>query len=534
MASQPLASKYLIQKQKLLDGAVFFLLALGAFFRIAQYLAATSLWGDELSIVRNVSSKDLVTLLSKPLSDEQVAPAGFLVLVKLEVALAGMSEYSLRFVALLSSLFALPVFASLARKFFSRGALLLALVVFSTSIPLIRYAGQVKPYSLDVLASLISLLVAYSWIETNSKRTTLVAAATGATVIWFSYPSVFVLAAIGLFALWHCRTNSAASAKHVALVLATWLVAFAAFATLEKQRISPYTRWYMHLFWADWMLPKAPTLSLIRVWLVRLTHDLLADFLHLPKWPVMCVVLLIGACYLLRRTSSAILLLLPIVITFLASVLDVYPFRGRIILFLIPNLLLLLAAGILALTRAAGQLRVPLWGQYAILLAAALAVGARPLLNHPPPYRDSETKAILSYLGAHRLGGDGIYVDNMAWHALEFYGPQFSLSMEQAKISSLKGNAMRVPDPLIILKDLDTFRGRKRLWVVFGGAFGDQLTAPIWYLDTIGRRLDCRSAYNASVYLYDLSDPERLTSAMATDFFAEARRMNACADELSR
>ena len=69
------------------DKPVFLLLALGAVLRIGQYLAGTSLWGDELAVVLNVTSKHTSTLLAEPLNDCQVAPSGFLILLKLLVTL---------------------------------------------------------------------------------------------------------------------------------------------------------------------------------------------------------------------------------------------------------------------------------------------------------------------------------------------------------------------------------------------------------------------------------------------------------------
>lgn len=57
----------------------------------------------------------------------------------------------------------------------------------------------------------------------------------------------------------------------------------------------------------------------------------------------------------------------------------------------------------------------------------------------------------------------------MAWHAFEFHGPCYSLHLERARISSLQGSKLMGPNPLQILKDLDEFRGTKRVWVLFAG-----------------------------------------------------------------
>ena len=416
---------------------------------------------------------------------------------------------------------------------FPGGARLLALAAFSTSIPLIRYAAQMKPYSSDVAASLLCLLVGHSWMKATSLRASLWAAATGAIVVWFSYPSVFTLAAVALLMLWHsARRLSPASVKHVLAVLSVWVASAAALAVCEHHRLSPETHTYMQTFWADWMLPTELTLPHLAAWLVRLPRDFVYEFLHLPKWRSFCALFLIGTCYLSRRTSDTALLLGPLLMTFAASAMRFYPFNGRVILFLVPNVLLLLTAGVLAAIAAAARLGVPRWGEQAVLVAAALVMAIVPLWKHPPPYRDSETKPILSYLGQHRLQGDPIYVHQMAWQAYEFYGPRFSLHMDQARFSSLRGTLTVVPggEPLKIVKDLDQFRGCRRLWVVFGGGYPVELTAALWYLDTIGHRLECRSSYNAGVYLYDLSDTHRLSSAEAEDFLAETAQAKGCED----
>src|SRR5580698_2940320 len=168
------------------DKAVYLLIGIGAALRSAQYLAGASLWGDEFYLVRNVISKGPFTLLTQPIGDLQVAPCGFVLLLKLVVTLLGTSEYSLRLIPFLSSLLTLPAFTSIARRLLPREGLLLALGLFSTCIPLIRYDGQVKPYSSDVLASLLCLLVAHSWTETATLRASFQAAMVGAIVIWFS------------------------------------------------------------------------------------------------------------------------------------------------------------------------------------------------------------------------------------------------------------------------------------------------------------------------------------------------------------
>ena len=50
--------------------------AIGAALRIYQYASDTSLWYDELSMVRNLVHRSESQLLLEPLGDAQVSPTG--------------------------------------------------------------------------------------------------------------------------------------------------------------------------------------------------------------------------------------------------------------------------------------------------------------------------------------------------------------------------------------------------------------------------------------------------------------------------
>jgi hypothetical protein len=529
-----------------IDWAVILLVALGAGLRLFQYFARASLWGDEISVVLNVSQRGVLDLVIHPLASDQMAPSGFVLCLKLMANFFGAGEYSLRFIPLLSSLVALPLFANFSRKFLSRPAMLLALGAFALSPPMIRYAAQVKPYSSDVAISLLCLLAALSYFEGESPKKARYLAAVGAAGVWFSYPAIFVVASIGFIVVaraavrWYSRNDKhqrdSAGGAGAVLVLAMWIISVGALALLERHRLSTTTHSFMLAFWANWLMPHDLTLAAAISYLTRLGRDCLHYFLYLPKWWAFFVLLLIGAIHLVRRTQSGLLIIVPVISVLVASMLRIYPFSGRLILFLVPNLYVLIAAGIeaaisVALSLALGfanfskNWRVPL--QVGAFSIAAVAMCVWPLRALPPPYYNSETKPLISYLGQHRRSGDAIYVHNMAWGAYLFYGPEFGLTPDEA-VETSPG-----PRPFVILNDLDRFRGRSRVWILFGGGYPVEASCTLKYLDSIGVRLDHQAAFNASVYLYDLTDRAGIKYRTADDFFSNSRFDTACANDMA-
>jgi uncharacterized membrane protein len=76
---------------------------------------------------------------------------------------------------------------------------LFALGAFAFSNYLIYYSAELKQYSTDVLLCLLLLLAFYRHIsQESSLRDFAVLAALGTLALCFSYPAVFVLAALGI------------------------------------------------------------------------------------------------------------------------------------------------------------------------------------------------------------------------------------------------------------------------------------------------------------------------------------------------
>ncbi len=465
--------------------AIALILAVGAALRLWQYLARTSLWIDEIAVAENVIRTPLAALLGRPLALDQVAPPGFLALVKGCVAIFGPDELALRLVPLAGGLAALALFPLVARRVLPGWTAVLATALFALSPPAIAYSAEVKQYSTDVAVTLALTLVAFHLADrTRSPLRLAGAAAVGAIAVWFSQPAVLTLAGLGAgltgIAL---RRGGWPALRPLAPVLAVWAAGAAAATAVGYGTLTPETREYMQRFWDP----------------------------SLPRPTVILLVVAGSALLWIKRPAPAPLLLGPVAVAFAAAAAHRYPFSGRAIFFLTP--VALLAAADLVDSIVAGLARLGLPRPVGASLFAAALAAVTAL--HLPVYAHEQTRDVLAQLAARRQPGDALYVFYGAERALRFYGPRVGIAVSEATIGGCHRG-----EPRDYLRELDRFRGRPRVWVVFAHASTSLAEKPAirGYLGTIGRRSEGIEAFGASADLYDLSDPGLLASATADTY----------------
>jgi hypothetical protein len=226
---------------------------------------------------------------------------------------------------------------------------------------------------------------------------------------------------------------------------------------------------------------------------------------------------MLGFLILWRRDRSfAALLLTPIGLTLAAAFARQYPFSDRPILFLTPSFFTAIGAS-------AGQIREWLsrWSKSLSVIVPALltASAVYPMAKTPPVYHLEDMKPVLAYMQERRRPGDLVYVYYGAAPEVTFYAGAFGLGENDYAVGGCnRGNTRRY------FNELDRFRGRPRLWVLMTHALAlyRERDDILRYLDTIGlrresfvlkSRLPGRSGSAAEVFLYDLSDPVRLSQA---------------------
>jgi hypothetical protein len=498
------------------------LVALGVALRLWAYAWPTSLYLDEILLTRNIFDLPLSHLLTQPLLFDQVAPRGFLLVERVLVTTLGHNELALRLFPFACAVGGLLLFRRLAERLLAEAAAMLALLLFAIAVPFLRFGADVKPYSGDVLAAVGLTLLALDLRTRDLPATRLVQyGLVGVVVVWFSQTSVLVMAGLGLgLGLDWLIRRDARAARGLAVTMPIWAGGCALALVASLHSMTAATQTYMHEFWmagfAPWPWRSAADLR----WFWDQWTSLFSDATLLRyRWPVTFTLIAIAGLVAVwkRNRSQAWLLAGPLVMATVAAAAQQYPLRGRLAVWLLPFLLISVAGGVDWLRQQVRRLHP--W------LAAAVVVGALvspviALATAPPPYEIEHHWDVLRYLQQHRRPGDAVHVLQLQQIGTRFYGPRYGLLPDDWNTSICDRSDVRA-----FIRDVDRYRGAKRLWLVAGS--GRPFT-PVHvmvrnYLSTIGVKTD--SAYFTSltsstvgVELYDLSDPARLLTATAATF----------------
>lgn len=333
------------------------LVALSVLWRLVVYGLAFPIWGDEAFLAINFITRDFAGMVA-PLDYGQIAPLGYCWAQLLVAKLFGLSEWSLRVVALVSGTGALLLFPGFALRAVPRRAAMLAVAIFAASYYLCRHSAEVKPYASDLVVSLLLTMTAYALLSKPSSPLRWIGLVVlGAVSVWCSYPAAFVAGGIGLVLTWRMLSGNR-YAGFAAGWLIYGLVLCASFSTMYAVFGKPH---------AD----AASPLQELESW--AKTFPDIARFWTLPLWfyhthtgpmfsypqggsppgSVATFALVAAGCVFLWRGGRRELLLLllsPFIMTFVAATMKAYPYGGsaRVALHLAPAICLLAGVGLSA------------------------------------------------------------------------------------------------------------------------------------------------------------------------------------------
>jgi hypothetical protein len=489
-------------KKRLIVISAIALCLVGAFLRIYFFIVDRSLWLDESKLSLNIVDRSFLGLF-QPLANDQAAPIAFLLLQKAVVSILGGKDIVFRVIPLLAGLASLPLMYWVAKKYAGQWAAFISLGLMAFSSRLIYYSSEAKQYSSDVLASLVLLLIVPPCLEDQAKpRAFVVLGIAGAVSIWLSQPSCFVfagiLATLGLvIALrrdWH----------HLYWVIgigAAWGLSLALDYLISLRNLAANK--FLYAFWQGSFAPLPPWSHFS--WYIKAFTGMLRDPATLPI--IITTVLLVLGIYSFasRRWPLMLIVVAPFLLALAASALDKYPFSGRLLLFLLPLLFLLLAAGVEQLMTWLAKINKPGAWLISACLVAYLLYGPVKLayadVKFPPMGED--IKPVMTYLGENYRSTDLIYIFYAADPAFEFYAPQYGLDHS----NSIVGISSR-QNPAQYFKDIDKLKGHPRVWFVFSHIETlnnkNERDPILKYLDGIGVKKSEFIAAGASVYLYDL------------------------------
>ncbi|MBS0211069.1 MAG: glycosyltransferase family 39 protein [Planctomycetes bacterium] len=230
--------------------ATWCVLAVGVAARLVRFLLRFPLWGDELMLAENLVTRDVAGLIA-PLDHGQVAPLGYLWAEWGLTRLLGFNEWTLRAVALVASVAGLFVVRRLAVRWLSSWGALVAVGCLAIGYFPIRHAAEVKPYSLDLLCTAVTLALATRWFIDRDRNVWLWAlAAWTPLAVLCSFPTVFVTAAAGVAALGVALVQK--RWKAVAAIAVWGLIAIASFGAVYYVSTSAQSATYLEQMRGHW------------------------------------------------------------------------------------------------------------------------------------------------------------------------------------------------------------------------------------------------------------------------------------------
>jgi hypothetical protein len=511
------------------------LVATGIGLRLAQYLANRSLWIDEAWLALNLIERPFREL-AQPLDFNQGAPIGFLFAEGVIVRIFGYSEYVLRLFPLLSGLLSVPAFAWVARRAFSRASAPLAVLLFAVADGLIYYSSELKPYEVDVAVA-VGLLAAGILLaedQPRGSRRPLLATVAGVLLIPFSFPAIFIAAAVAgtlSVRLGFHRRHLHRPAAVAILLWCSAVVGVAAFGATRLRQLRASLDAGGGLFLG--ISGSSSPLHAINVAGTEITTAMgmpqARPFNQVEKLALLCA--LAGVIALLRRDRSLLaMLVVPFPLLLGSSAVHAYPILARTVLFLMPASVLLIAEGVAGMARA-----LPRGGRtIAVLAALAMVVGPISLagtrLVHPRMHE--EIKPVLEFVRDRWRPGDVLYVHYGAQYALLYYDECDCLRLSRPhtarqlwplqpvrdqKLQYGQAAVPLVPDVILgrnygadsnrYIQDLNRVRQRQRVWFLYThvSSLPEQRFIRgtlLRQMASLGRRIDGIDRPGAHAYLY--------------------------------
>jgi len=477
------------------------IIGLGVTLRLLRLAANRNLWLDELMLASDFLTRPLAGL-AEPLSATG-APLGFLVVTRLAVDALGDHDWVLRLLPFIAGCAGLVLLYRVSLKLLAPRGVLFVLTILAVVEPALYYSGEFKQYSVD-LAATLAILLATLRAQRPEKFAAgfLALGIIGAASVWFSFPAVFVLAGAGVI-LFAPQLLAGRWRAGVALlaVAAAWIGSFVAIYLLTLRDLIGND--FLQQSWSGNFMPVSPTT--MASWQLRTLYDSFGYPLGLPQPGAALLAAMLGTVDLARRRPQALgLILLPFAFGMAASAFNKFPFGGRQILFVVPLLALLVAAGLDVLLREPQ----PLPRLAGILLACILIAppAVKSMRTALGPQGREEVGPVLRHVATQWQSGDTLYLYWGAGLGYARYAPRVGMPAGVIPIVGVK----RQGDWFAYYEDIAKLAGRERVWVVFshvlGSADASEERMIVAALDHVGQRVEAVRELGAAAYLYDLRD----------------------------
>jgi hypothetical protein len=339
-----------------LDRWVLAFVVLGLVARCVRYFLRFPLWEDESFLCANLIDRDYAGLLD-PLNFHQTAPMLFLWLQLTVTKVLGFHELSLRLLPFLASLGSIVLFWRLVERCLDGVPRLLAMAVFSVTYATIRYSAEAKPYGIDLFIALVLVHFTVRWLDEPRRTRWLWAlAATIAPAIGLSYGTMLLgggLAIAVAWAIWQQRRWESV------LPLGVYGVAlcgsFLGFYFLCIHGQEAHDLAAMREGWHEHFPPMTGLFDFAYWMLHTHTGDIIAypagGSPHQSSLSALCWFAALVALALRRQGTILLLGLAPLAVTFVAALMQRFPYGGhiRMNLYMAPWMCMMIGYGLTVL-----------------------------------------------------------------------------------------------------------------------------------------------------------------------------------------
>ena len=327
----------------------FALILIGIIIRLKWYIINQSFFCDECSLGFNIVTRNYLELFL-PLNVSQCAPPFFLVISKFILDMSHQygnlytQDLTLRLFPLICSIISLPLFAIFLNKITNNKMYIwICLAILSLNHCAIEYSVVFKQYSCELMFALILLLTFFHFdINKLTKKNSIIYSIIFCISIWFSSTAIILLATGLLYLIFKSfskeyRNNLKEKLSNLCIIGISFLInAILYYFCFLKGQYNSEVYVFMQFFWTQaepgfFTLGNFLTLFPQRLYyLIEIANfpmNLLVPFLLLN------IVLFIKSNFDLKTKFFVII---PILLSIIASFLNLYPFQRKFILFLLP------------------------------------------------------------------------------------------------------------------------------------------------------------------------------------------------------
>jgi hypothetical protein len=321
----------------------------------------------------------------------------------------------------LSAIIALYLLFRVLRHFVPSTASWYPLTLLATGYIYLYYATELKQYASDTAIALVLILLALEIKITTLKPSKFIVLWAVAALLgmWFSMPSVFILAGIGGYYFYPAyKDKSAVQMRLLAVVAACWVACFVAFyflvlkAGIGSEDLKAYHAPYFIKLIPLGAKETAHTMAVLSGIMGNAAGETAAGMLFNS------LLFFAGIFFLFRRyIHKALLLLVPVIGLYIAAGMQQFTLLPRVVMFIMPVLLVIIAVGF------DGLFNIPnIIPKIALVLLALVNIKDYNKMNHfYEPLLFEEMRDALYELRSENISPEHFHVNALLEPAIVYY-----------------------------------------------------------------------------------------------------------------